>query len=202
MRHHFGGEQFHAAHHLHVRDHSAGIEPADYAPEVEFVSYALQALDACIRGIEDRHHFAGLLPGRAADPLDPLRHMCRRDFGPLNRRPIDAGHGLQVMIDARLHQLPDPGTALVHINWQGEGDILAAVVGMSTPHTSLPVNRQILPELRKGIGWRGDKDRMAHAAHVFECFDAARSGTDRRMRLLHRLGHHAEIVHFEEAAGM
>src|SRR5208283_4373686 len=106
------------------------------------------------------------------------------------------------MIDARLHHLPDAVAALVHINWQGEGDILAAVVGMSTALTSFPVNWQILPELRKGIGWGGDKDRMAHAAHVFECFDAARGGTDGRMRLLHRLGHHAEIVHFEEAAGM
>ena len=35
MRHHFGGEQFHAAHNLHMRNHSADVEPADYTPDVE-----------------------------------------------------------------------------------------------------------------------------------------------------------------------
>src|ERR1700674_185341 len=116
MRHDCGGEELHAAHDLHMRDHSADVEPADYATDIEFIAHAPQPLDAGLRRVENRHRLAGLFVGSAAEALDPLWESYGLRLR--SRGAVDGGHGLQVMIDARFHHLPDLRAFLTDVQRQ------------------------------------------------------------------------------------
>jgi hypothetical protein len=151
MRHHLGGEELHAAHDLHMRDHSADVEPADYASDIEFFAHLPEPLNACFRRVENRHGLTGLFVGRVAKPLDPFRKICHCGFRPCDRRLINGSHGLQVMINARLHQLPDLRPAGADEQGQRERNILAAIVGMACRFAGLSIERQRLLQLRKWI---------------------------------------------------
>src|SRR5260370_27672642 len=59
-------------------------------------------------------------------------------------------------------------------------------------------NGQIRLDLQKGIALSRGKDRNTHLSHQFERLGAIGGDTDRRMRLLDRLGHDGQVLNVEK----
>ena len=70
MRHYFGREQFHAAHDSAVRNSATDIEPANHAADLKLLAQALEAVNAGLGRIENRHHLTRLLVTDAAQALE------------------------------------------------------------------------------------------------------------------------------------
>src|SRR5216683_5980724 len=195
MRHHFGGKQLHAAHHLRMGDQTTLIEPGDEPARVEVLLELMQPIDTGFRRVEYPHHLACALPGHAANALVALRRCLHSG---LQARSVAGSRALQPAHDARLHLLPYLRPGIGDIRRQENRDVLSAVVRMSGGRARFAINGQILLDLRKRIDLRRGKDRNTHLSHQLERLGAIGGDTDRRMRSLDRLGHDGQVLNVEE----
>src|SRR5690348_11316994 len=81
MRHHFGCEQFHAAHYSLMGDSAARIKPADGAVHFEVLSQLRETFDTSLGRVKDSHRLAHLVIGEMARALRNLAYVRGSFFG-------------------------------------------------------------------------------------------------------------------------
>src|SRR5712692_2513019 len=191
MRHHFGRKQFHTAHHLLMGNHTARIEPADHSSHAELLLETFQAFHTSVRSIEDGHDLTHLLVGHAPDTFqDFLDASLKKQTS----RGVECRDSLEKRLDARLKLSPDLRRVVTDVEGREERHVLATGVWMPGGFASLAVEREVLADLVKRIHLGCDEDGIAELAHEFEGINTVRGNPDRRVRLLHWLGHDRQVV--------
>src|SRR6185437_12007993 len=116
------------------------------------------------------------------------------------RCPVERGDGTEKVPDAGLDLAPHLRRALADIERRQNCNVVGSSGGMASGLARLVVDRQKALDAVKRIDLRGDIDRQAHPAGHREGLLTVDGDTDRRMRLLDRLGNYGDAFDIEEAA--